>query len=59
MFDLKLSTLAVILGLGLALPQIHGILHPEKFAASLRKFPRSLPWGFVLMGLGTAWFLWN
>jgi hypothetical protein len=59
MFDLKLSTLAVILGLGLALPQIYGIMNPEKFGASLRKFPRSLPWGFLLMGLGTAWFLWN
>ena len=34
-------------------------LQPAKFAASLRKFPRSLPWGFLLMGLGTAWFLWN
>src|SRR5208283_4228342 len=29
------------------------------FAAAVRKFPRSLPWGYALMLLGTVWFLWN
>src|SRR5439155_19941530 len=56
---LKLSTLAVLLGLGLGLPQIYGLVKPAAFAAAVRKFPRSLPWGFALMLLGTAWFLWN
>src|SRR5205814_231946 len=28
-------------------------------AAAVRKFPRSLPWGYALTLLGTAWFLWN
>jgi hypothetical protein len=55
----KLSTLAVILGLGLALPQVYGLLKPKESAAALRKFPRSLPWGYALMLLGTAWFLYN
>src|SRR2546428_10414152 len=56
---LKLSTLAVLLGLGLGLPQIYGLVKPAAFAAAVRKFPRSLPWGFALMLLGSAWFLWN
>jgi hypothetical protein len=56
---MKLSTLSVLLGLGLGLPQIYGIASPQKFAASVRKFPRNVPIGIVLMLLGTAWFVWN
>jgi hypothetical protein len=55
---LKLSTLSVLLGLGMGLPQIYGIAKPAAFAAAVRKFPRSIPLGWVLMLLGTAWFLW-
>src|SRR6476659_10728857 len=55
----KLSTLAVVLGLGMGLPQIYGLLKPADFAAGVRRFPRSLPWGFFLMILGTLWFLYN
>src|SRR6476659_5551198 len=55
----KLSTLAVVLGLGMALPQIYGLVNPSAFAASVRRFPRSLTWGFGLMILGTFWFLYN
>jgi hypothetical protein len=55
---INLSTLAVILGLGLGLPQIYGLTKPAAFAAGLRKFPRSVPWGVGLMLLGTAWFIW-
>ena len=56
---LKLSTLSILLGLGMGLPQIYGIVKPAGFAAAVRKFPRSLPWGIALMLLGTVWFLWN
>src|SRR5271169_1881021 len=56
---LKLSTLAVILGLGMGLPQIYGLVNPGAFGAAVRKFPRSLPWGYALMLLGTGWFLFN
>jgi hypothetical protein len=56
--QINLSTLAVILGVALGLPQIYGLMKPAAFAASVRKFPRSLPWGIALMLLGTAWFLW-
>ena len=43
--QIKLSTLAVIMGLGLGLPQIYGLMNPAGFAARVRKFPRSLPMG--------------
>jgi hypothetical protein len=56
---LKLSTLAIVLGLGMGLPQIYGLVKPTAFGAAARKFPRSLPCGYVLMLLGTGWFLWN
>lgn len=56
---MKLSTLAIALGLLSSLPQIYGLLKPEAFAAAARRFPRSEPWGYFLMGLGTFWFLRN
>jgi hypothetical protein len=56
---LKLSTLSILLGLGIGLPQIYGLAKPAAFGAAVRKFPRSLPWGIVLMVVGTIWFLWN
>lgn len=56
---LKLSTLSVVLGLGIGLPQIYGLAKPAAFAAAVRRFPRSVPWGVALMLLGTGWFLWN
>jgi hypothetical protein len=55
--EIKLSTLAIMMGLGLGLPQIYGLMNPKGFAAGVRKFPRSLPWGIALMLLGTGWFL--
>ena len=56
---LKLSTLAVVLGLVLGLPQIYGLIKPTQFASAVRQFPRSVPWGYVLMLVATAWFLYN
>lgn len=59
MLAFNLSTLAIVLGLGLGLPQIYGFMNPGGFAAAVRRFPRSLPWGYALMLLGTAWFIYN
>jgi len=56
---MRLSLLSILLGLGLGAPQIYGLVNPQKFAASVRKFPRNLPAGIFLMLLGTAWFVWN
>jgi hypothetical protein len=59
MSSITLSTLSVLLGLGMGLPQVYGLLNPTAFGAAVRKFPRSLKCGYVLMLLGTGWFLWN
>ncbi len=57
--DMQLSTLAVLLGLGIGLPQIWGLLRPDAFRKALRGFPRSEVWGYPLMLLATGWFVWN
>lgn len=56
---MRLSVLSILLGLGMAVPQVYGLLRPAAFAAAARKFPRNLPAGIALMLLGTVWFLWN
>jgi len=56
---MRLSLLSILLGLGMAVPQVYGIARPQKFAAVVRKFPHNLPLGIALMLLGTAWFVWN
>jgi len=54
---IKLSLLAIILGLLAALPTIYGLAKPAKFASLVRGFPRYTPLGYALMILGTFWFL--
>lgn len=56
--SIKLSVLSILLGLGYALPQIFGLVNPQAFAESARKFARSLTWGYVLMATATLWFLY-
>ena len=56
---MKLSLLSILLGLGLGLPQVYGLANPQGFATAVRRFPRNLAAGVILMLLGTAWFLWN
>ncbi|HEX7617329.1 MAG TPA: hypothetical protein VF480_01275 [Verrucomicrobiae bacterium] len=56
---MKLSLLAILLGVGMGLPQIYGLLKPAGLAAVARKFPRNLRAGVVLMLLATVWFAWN
>jgi len=56
---MKLSLLSILLGVGMGLPQLVGVTQPAKLAAAVKKFPRNLPLGIVLMLLGTAWFVWN
>lgn len=55
----KLSVLSVILGLGMAGPCFYALARPSGVAAVLRKFPRSVPVGSVLMLGATVWFLYN
>src|ERR1019366_3007599 len=56
---MKLSLLSILLGLGMGLPQVYGLARPAQLAAAVKKFPRNLALGVVLMLLGTAWFVWN
>jgi len=56
---MKLSLLSILLGLGMAAPQVYGLARPTAFAEAVRKFPRNLQAGFFLMTLATLWFLWN
>ena len=56
---MRLSLLSILLGVGVALPQVYGLARPAQLAAAARKFPRNLPIGIALMLLGTAWFVWN
>ena len=43
----------------MSVPQVYGLANPQKFAASVRRFPRNLNAGIFLMLLGTAGFIWN
>ncbi len=56
---MKLSTLAVILGVVVSLVQLIGLSRPVAFGAAARKFPRSLTWGYALVAAATFWFLYN
>ncbi|MCI0744769.1 MAG: hypothetical protein L0Y58_05110 [Verrucomicrobia subdivision 3 bacterium] len=56
---MKLSVLAIILGLLFALPHVYGVAKPGAFAAWARQFPRYTPLGYVLMMMATLWFLAN
>ena len=58
MLTLKLSTLAIALGTLASGVNLYGVLKPAAFGAAARKFPRNTPAGWVLMLLGTAWFLY-
>ena len=56
---MKLSLLSILLGAGLGLPQVYALVRPREFTAAVRKFPRHLGSGVVLMLLATVWFVWN
>lgn len=55
---MKLSTLSVLLGLFVVLVQLYALTKPKEFIEGVRKFPRSLPWGYLLMALGTLGFFY-
>jgi hypothetical protein len=55
----KLSILAICMGLLVALVNLVGLLAPAPVTAFARKFPRNTAIGYVLMAIGTIWFLYN
>lgn len=57
--SLTLSSLSVLLGVGIALPQIWQLTQPGEWRRWSASFPRSKPIGWALVLLATVWFLWN
>jgi hypothetical protein len=55
---MTLSNLSLLLGGLVAAVQIYGLLKPAQLGAAARAFPRSLTAGYVLMAIGTLWFLY-
>lgn len=55
---MKLSTLSIVLGLGMAAPQMYGLMKPKEFGVAVRKFPRATGLGYALVAFATLWFLW-
>jgi hypothetical protein len=47
------------MGLFMALVNLAGLLAPDKFATVARKFSRNTAIGYLLMLIGTIWFLYN
>lgn len=56
---LKLSTLSIILGAVVCAPNLFALANPAKFSETMRKFPRSVPMGVLLVLIATGWFVWN
>lgn len=56
---MSLSTLAILLGAGFAVPQVFGLMRPVRFKEIARAFPRNTEAGYVLVALATVWFLYN
>ena len=56
---MKLSLLAILLGIGMGFPQVFGLMKPKEFAEKVKRFPRNVPIGIFLMLLATAWFDYN
>lgn len=56
---MSLANLSLLLGLGIAVPQIWQLSKPEAWRKWSADFPRSKPLGYLLVGIATAWFVWN
>lgn len=54
---MKLSVLAILLGLLAAVPAIYGVAKPGAFGNVARRFPRYTPVGYLFMIVATLWFL--
>jgi hypothetical protein len=59
MSEVKLSTLSVLLGLIVVLPNAYGVARPAALAAAARRFPRHTGVGTALMLAATGWFILN
>tara|TARA_B100000029_G_scaffold213878_1_gene211845 strand:+ start:1312 stop:1884 length:573 start_codon:yes stop_codon:yes gene_type:complete len=55
--QLEPTTLAVIVSLLICAPQIWGLVQPEKMAAFFRGLARNVVAGYILIAIGTIWFV--
>lgn len=51
----RLAIISTILGLVVVAGRLPGVIAPAKFRAYAVKFPRSVWWGRILMGIATIW----
>ncbi|HVM59542.1 MAG TPA: hypothetical protein VMV72_01640 [Verrucomicrobiae bacterium] len=51
----RLAITSTILGAVSIAGRVPGLVAPEKFGEALRKFPRSVLWGRILMGVCAVW----
>jgi len=51
----RLAITSAILGAAFIAARLPGVVAPEKFRAHARKFPRSVMWGRILIGVAAVW----
>jgi hypothetical protein len=51
----RLAITSTILGAAIIVGRVPGVIAPDKFSAEARKFPRSVLWGRILMGISAVW----
>ena len=56
---MTLSTLAILIGALYSAIQLWALVQPDAFSKFARAFPRAEGIGFLLMAIGTTWFLYN
>ena len=54
---MDLATLTILLGIAIALPQVYGLLKPDELSTFARGLARNRIAGYVLISIGTVWFL--
>ncbi len=51
----RLAITSTLLGAAIIAGRLPGVIAPEKVSVHLRKFPRSVLWGRILMGICAVW----
>lgn len=51
----RLAITSTILGIAIIVGRLPGIIAPAKFREHARKFPRSILWGRILIGVAALW----
>ena len=54
---MDLATLTILLGVAIALPQVYGLLKPAELSSFVRGLSRNNAAGYVLIVVGTFWFV--